>query len=61
MENNKIIKKLKVTSKVISDHYTNYIRVDGIFPEDRDKMLVSIERALDKDEDYFRNIYIGTE
>jgi radical SAM superfamily enzyme YgiQ (UPF0313 family) len=56
-----LIKKLKVTSKVFSDHYTNYIRVTGKLPEDRNKMLESIERTLDKDEDYFRNVYIGTE
>ena len=56
-----LIDKLKVTSKVFSDHYTNYIRVDGKLPEDREKMLKSIRRALDEDEDFFRKVYIGTE
>jgi radical SAM superfamily enzyme YgiQ (UPF0313 family) len=56
-----LIEKLKVTSIVYSDHYTNYIRVDGKLPEDRNKMLETIEKAIYKDEDCFRNIYIGTE
>ena len=56
-----LIKGLKVTSQVLSDHYTNYIQVKGRFPEDKDVMLKSIDQSLKKDKNVFRKIYIGTE
>ncbi len=55
-----LIKELKVTSQVYSDHYTNYIHVNGKLPEDRDTMLQTIETALKRDEKSFRKVYIGT-
>ncbi len=56
-----LIKKLNVTSQVYSDHYTNYISVNGKLPENRDVMLYTIENAQKRDEKSFREIYIGTE
>ena len=56
-----LIKNLKVTSQVYSDHYTNYVHVTGRLPEDRDIMLQSIEIALKRDKNSFRAVYIGTE
>jgi radical SAM superfamily enzyme YgiQ (UPF0313 family) len=56
-----LIKNLKVISKVYSDHYTNYIHVNGKLPEDRQSMLQTINESLKKDEKSFRKIYIGTE
>lgn len=56
-----LIKELKVTSQVYSDHYTNYIHVNGRLPEDKDTMLQSIEIALKRDENSFREVYIGIE
>ena len=56
-----LIKKLNVTSQVYSDHYTNYISVNGKLPENRDVMLRTIENAQKRDEKSFREIYIGTE
>jgi radical SAM superfamily enzyme YgiQ (UPF0313 family) len=56
-----IIKNLKVTSKVFSDHYTNYIYVNGKLPEDREAMRHTIEDALKRDESSFRKAYIGTQ
>lgn len=56
-----LIKKLNVTSQVYSDHYTNYISVNGKLPENRDVMLHTIENAQKRDEKSFREIYIGTE
>jgi radical SAM superfamily enzyme YgiQ (UPF0313 family) len=56
-----LIKKLNVTSQVYSDHYTNYISVNGKLPENRDSMLHTIEKAQKRDEKSFRDIYIGTE
>jgi radical SAM superfamily enzyme YgiQ (UPF0313 family) len=56
-----LIKGLNVSSKIFSDHYTNYIRVNGKIPEDKEKMLKSIKKALKRDNEDFRKIYIGTE
>jgi len=56
-----LIKNLKVTSKVYSDHYTNYINVDGKLPENRKLMLDAIEKALTKPEESFREVYIGNQ
>ena len=56
-----MIKGLKVSSQICSDHYTNYIQVNGKLPKDKDDMLKTIESALKRDEKSFREVYIGTE
>ena len=56
-----IIKKLNVTSKIRSDHYTNYLDVSGDMPRDRDRMLRIIEKGLIQDERFFRPVYVGTQ
>ena len=48
-----IIKGLKIKSQVYSDHYTNYINVNGKLPEDKDNMLQIIKTALKRDEKNF--------
>ena len=60
-ETYRLIKNLKVTSRVYSDHYTNYINVCGCLPEERALMLAAIEDALKKDEKSFREVYIGNQ
>jgi radical SAM superfamily enzyme YgiQ (UPF0313 family) len=60
-ETYKLINGLKINSKIFSDHYTNYIRVNGKIPEDKISMLKFIKIALKRDEGDFRKIYIGTE
>ena len=60
-ETYKLIKNLKVTSRIYSDHYTNYIIVNGKLPEERNLMLETIEDALKKDEKRFREVYIGNQ
>lgn len=60
-ETYKLISGLKVNSKIKSDHYTNYIRVDGKLPEDKKEMLSQISIELKRKENSFRKIYIGTE
>ena len=58
-ETYRLIKNLKVTSKIYSDHYTNYISVYGKLPEDRDVMIQTIQEALKRDVTSFREVYIG--
>lgn len=56
-----IIERLSVTSYVASDHYTNYVNVEGRMPADRDLMLGVVREALKQDEDTFRPVYVGTQ
>jgi radical SAM superfamily enzyme YgiQ (UPF0313 family) len=56
-----LIRGLQVRSKLMSDHYTNYIKVEGRLPKDKERMLNEISAAMKRDETSFRDIYIGTE
>lgn len=56
-----LIQGLQVTSKLLSDHYTNYIKIEGRLPKDKKWMLDEIVRAMKRDETSFRDVYIGTE
>ena len=60
-ETRKIIEALDVISVIFSDHYTNYLNLNGRMPDDRDRMLGLIDEALTRDESYFRPIYVGTQ
>ncbi|MEN6350496.1 MAG: radical SAM protein [Syntrophomonas sp.] len=46
-------------SHVLSDHINNYWNVQGILPEDKDKMLASIDKALAIKESRFRPPHLG--
>jgi len=52
---------LKAATRLFSDHYTNYIDLQGRLPEDKPEMLARIAEALKRDEDSFRPFFIGTQ
>ena len=56
-----IITNLTVTSKIRSDHYTNYLDVSGDMPFHKDRMLRVIQNGLNQDERDFRPVYVGTQ
>jgi radical SAM superfamily enzyme YgiQ (UPF0313 family) len=56
-----MIQALDVTSKIASDHYTNYVDIYGVMPMDKDRMLTTIEEALSRGEERFRPVYVGTQ
>lgn len=60
-ETRQLIENLDVTSRVRSDHYTNYVNAYGKMPGDREKILKVIDGALKKDEAAFRPLYVGTQ
>jgi len=60
-ETEEILRNLEVTSRITSDHYTNYVDINGRMPQDRDRMLAAIEDALQKGEEMFRPVYVGTQ
>lgn len=54
-----IIGNLNVTSRITSDHYTNYINLEGQMPGERQRLLEQIARALTADEGTFRPFFVG--
>jgi radical SAM superfamily enzyme YgiQ (UPF0313 family) len=56
-----LIKYITRHTLLTSDHYTNYINLEGRLPEDRERLLSEIETALMRDEDQFRPLLIGRE
>jgi radical SAM superfamily enzyme YgiQ (UPF0313 family) len=56
-----LIKELQATSYLTSDHYTNYINLEGKLPEEKNRLLDKISIALKQDETSFRPFFIGTE
>ncbi len=58
-ETAEIVKRLQVNSYLTSDHYTNYINIEGQLPAARERMLQIIGAALQKSENQFRPFFIG--
>lgn len=56
-----LIKELRASSCLTSDHYTNYINLEGKLPEEKERLLDKINLALKRDESSFRPFFIGTE
>ena len=56
-----LIKELQPTSYLTSDHYTNYVNLEGKLPEEKKRLLDKISMALKQDETSFRPFFIGTE
>ena len=54
-----LMEHLSCRTRVTSDHYTNYLRVEGRMPDDRDRILELLDEALTLDEDRFRPFFIG--
>jgi hypothetical protein len=56
-----LIKGIEASSYLASDHYTNYINLEGRLPGAKNRLLEEIETALKRDEVSFRPFFIGTE
>ena len=56
-----LIKGIQASSYLASDHYTNYINLEGRLPGAKNRLLDQIETALNKDEASFRPFFIGME
>ena len=54
------IRNLEVNSQIASGHYTNYAVIHGSMPRERDRMFSTIVDALQKEEEMFRPLYVGT-
>jgi radical SAM superfamily enzyme YgiQ (UPF0313 family) len=60
-ETDMLIRNLAVSSYLASDHYTNYINLEGRLPEAKSRLLKEIRIALDRDESTFRPFFIGSQ
>ncbi len=60
-ETRTLLQALTCPTRVVSDHYTNYINLSGRLPADQDRLLAGIEEALAQDESHFRPFFIGTQ
>ena len=56
-----MIRNLQASSYLTSDHYTNYINLEGRLPEGKTRLLEKIDAALKRDEQSFRPFFIGRE
>ena len=56
-----LLEEITASSYLTSDHYTNYVNLDGRLPEEKTRFLELIQVALKRDESEFRPIYVGTE
>lgn len=56
-----MVAALDTPSHLISDHYTNYINLEGRLPDDRDRLRATLQAALKRDESTFRPFFIGNQ
>ena len=55
-----LLENLQCRTILTSDHYTNYLNLSGNLPEDKDRLLSEIDRALNWDPNRFRPFFVGT-
>ncbi len=58
-ETQRLVRQLKLTSYLASDHYTNDIDLHGRLPESQSKILEQIKAAAQLPESQFRPFFIG--
>jgi len=56
-----LIGDLEGSSYLTSDHYTNYINLEGKLPDDKPELLARIQAARQRDETSFRPFFVGTQ
>jgi len=59
-ETRTLIEHLTCETLLTSDHYTNYVNLEGRLPNDRDRLLEQVDSALTLDETRFRPPFVGT-
>ena len=60
-ETEMLIRGIQASSYLTSDHYTNYIKLEGKLPQEKNRFLQTIHTFQKKDEKFFRPFFIGTE
>jgi radical SAM superfamily enzyme YgiQ (UPF0313 family) len=60
-ETRRLLKRISTSTYLTSDHYTNYINLEGQLPDDMPRLLELLDNALKRDQDTFRPHFVGTE
>jgi radical SAM superfamily enzyme YgiQ (UPF0313 family) len=60
-ETRRLLENLHCQTSLTSDHYTNYLNLSGNLPEDKNRLIGEIDRALTWDPGRFRPFFIGTQ
>jgi radical SAM superfamily enzyme YgiQ (UPF0313 family) len=60
-EARRLIESIRCKTILTSDHYTNYLPLEGRLPQDRERLLLEIDTAMGWDETRFRPFFVGTE
>lgn len=58
-ETRALLDGITIPTQVASDHYTNYVNVQGRLPEDKESMLRILDAALQRPESDFRPFFVG--
>jgi radical SAM superfamily enzyme YgiQ (UPF0313 family) len=56
-----LLEALEISTRLTSDHYTNYINLCGSLPHDKPRLLREIRDALKQDESEYRPFFVGTQ
>ncbi|CAB5081936.1 radical SAM protein [Olavius algarvensis associated proteobacterium Delta 3] len=56
-----LLTHLKISTTLTSDHYTNYLNLEGHLPKDKERLLSTIATALTREETSFRPFFIGNQ
>jgi radical SAM superfamily enzyme YgiQ (UPF0313 family) len=56
-----LLENLHCQTRLSSDHYTNYLDLSGILPDDKNRLLGEIDRALSWEPGRFRPFFIGAQ
>ncbi len=56
-----LLENLTVSTSLRSDHYTNYINLEGELPMDRQRLLREVDHALARDQSAFRPFFVGNQ
>jgi hypothetical protein len=54
-----LLRYLNTQGYLASDHYTNYVNLEGNLPKDKGRLLEILTLALKQDESCFRPFFIG--
>jgi radical SAM superfamily enzyme YgiQ (UPF0313 family) len=56
-----LLENIRCQTRLTSDHYTNYLNLSGNLPEEKNRLIGEIDRALTWAPDRFRPFFIGTQ
>ncbi|MCB2167666.1 MAG: radical SAM protein [Deltaproteobacteria bacterium] len=60
-ETRQLVEGLECQTVLTSDHYSNYLDLNGRLPDDKPRLLDTVDQALTWDESRFRSMFVGTQ